>query len=97
MTVVDLRRAHDHQFLELFGDGARLHDGAEMGDHGAQDFRTVRDSAEHVRHIAALVQIVVVDGLALLVHLVAVETSDSHGDSVKALFAVGYWLFVETP
>ena len=71
-TAVELRGAHDHQFLQLLGNRAGIHDRAEVRHHGAHNFRPVGHAAEHVGHVVALAQQAVLDGLRFGVNLAAV-------------------------
>ena len=61
LAAVDLRGAHEEQFFELGRHRARLHDRAEMLDHGAQQLRPVGDGAEHVGNIPSRFQKMVED------------------------------------
>ena len=54
LTVVELGSPYDQEFLELGGNRASVHDGAQVCNHGAEDFRPVGGRAEHVGHVATL-------------------------------------------
>src|SRR5271165_884431 len=77
LTMVELRRANDHQLLQLGGQGPAVHDCAEMRNHGAKDFRTVRDRAEHVWDITAFLEIRIVDFPGFGVDLLSLKSRDT--------------------
>ena len=78
IAVVDLGSAHDHQFLQLGGNGSGFHDGPKMSNQRAEDFGAMCDCAEHVGHVAAFFEVMVVDLSGLGIDLRFVESFDTH-------------------
>jgi len=72
-AMVELGGAHDDEFFELGGDGAGIHDCAQVRNHGAEDFRPMRSRAEHVGHVAALFLIELEDLARFRIDLVPSE------------------------
>jgi hypothetical protein len=78
LAVVDLRSAHNDQFLQLGGNSSSLHDGAEMRNHRAHDLWAMSHGAKHVRHIAAHLLVMVKDLSGLFVNGIAIEAGNTH-------------------
>jgi hypothetical protein len=78
LATIDLRGAHNDQFLELGGDRAGIHYGTKMRDHGAQDFRAVSHGAEHVGNVTAFFLIGIEDFGGGRINLGPVQAGYSH-------------------
>src|SRR5207249_8791889 len=94
-AAVEMRDAHPQELLQQWRHRALAHHGAEVRDHRAEVARPERDRPEHVRDVAALLQVRIEDRPHLRGRFVRREWPDpwiAHGASLRLLC-----LYASTP